>query len=231
MRLLWLQLMARNRLAGQSLIPNELLYKIVLERVMDDIHSICMPINSFKPSWKRFLAILHVSRIFRLTTLHILSTALKIRLNSRGNLPMDFILKSLDHLWRLSPIHAPSLSMLDIEIMSMELDGTLHGILYIYRSAAICTAMWRQMSTSGWANRLSKRESCWVIRRLRSMTIKAAILCDEIRPRELTTLVSEVVIMHCVTPYLKCAYWHIANTLDHYLKMEDLFDSPSSVKV
>lgn len=113
---------------------------------------------------------------------------------------MHTILRSLDHLWRISPLQLPFLTFLDIERMSIDLEGTLSGILYIYRTASVTTALSSQMTSCGWPN--SGWESFRVIKYLRCITIKAADICDDIRPRELTAFASELVVSHCVVPYL-----------------------------
>ncbi|KAF8577756.1 hypothetical protein K439DRAFT_532038 [Ramaria rubella] len=217
-------------------IPNEILHQILLDHIIDNIHNICKPADFALPNWRAFIAILHVSHIFRETSLRVMSMSLLIELDVKGNLPVKRILQDLKLLWSLSPINIPFLPRLRLErllgqlLSDLQVDNTGGGLLYIYRAAAGSTVIWHQVSTLGWEHRTSKQESFRIIKLMLNLTIKAGRRCEELRPRALTAHVSELIITHCVTPYLTCSYWHVANTLDHYLAVDEPFAHPSSVQ-
>jgi len=136
-----------------------------------------------------------------------LKVNIKLKLTHKiPSLPIPGIIRSLKHLWLISPIHLPFLSFLDIERMSIDLEGTLSGLLYIYRTASITTSLWSQMAACGWSNRLSKWESFRIIKYLRNIIMKAVEICDNLRPRDLTRLASEALVTHSVVPYLSKSF-------------------------
>ncbi|KIJ39929.1 hypothetical protein M422DRAFT_68730 [Sphaerobolus stellatus SS14] len=230
MKIFQVQREPKARMAQAMPVPNEILHDILTYRIIEDIHLICIPNNPYAPDWKGFLKVLQVSQRFRSVSTYILSICLRIGTDAKGNFPIQGLLRSLKHLWLISPIHLPTLTFLDIEHLSIDLEGSLSGILYVYRTASITIALWSQMSACGWTNTLDKWESFRTIKYLRNIILRAARLCDEIRPRQLTELASELIITHCVVPYLTCSYWHISHTMDHYLGMDDPFTDPHSLK-
>lgn len=71
-----------NRAQAQAMpVPNELLYDILRRRILEDIHDICMPIRLRDPDYKRFIAVLHVSRVVRASGVYIISTVCNIRVS------------------------------------------------------------------------------------------------------------------------------------------------------